>query len=325
MTTPGLTGLDMLERARVRMVRRNPNDPDLPPAVDPVRGALETRREMLASRILEADVKEAETKAIDAGTAFLRARIEKEKVERELKGGDEDQFRQWMMGQLEATQQRLAQAEQARQDEKAQALNERLVLLQNELAALRQASQQPAERPGALIREYLTEAKDVMALVAPPPGPPPILTPDQATLEVWREKNRLEHEARQWAREDQRAIEERRLAQEGDLALRKLTIEEHHYGQVDRFINDSGPRIIATLTQMAERWLGGANGAGGAPAPVVAGAAQPQAPAVPAGAQAMPCQGCGATLLYREGWPGVICPSCGTEHVWKDEAPEAPA
>lgn len=321
----GLSSADFRAQAAVNGLRRQPG---VPSAADPLDQILADARKASAIKLMNQQDKSMEVELLKADNQRLEAEITHQKLLEERGGptGTTNPHLDFLYRQLENVQGRLDQAQQHAQVAQAAVLEDRMKMLQDELARVKAT---PVEVRDEL-ESSITTLEKALALadrVRPAPtlvdrGPDPGLERFLATLEADREARRFE-------------AEERRRNQEIDLQLKReaLAREEARLDKQaasqERFLTDTVPKLLQLGQQLMETLTARLGQGSQAPVPVVAGAvradaapsvgevyaapvpSRPSAP-LPAGASQMTCQVCQAQIIYREGAPEVFCSTCGS-------------
>lgn len=306
----GLSSADFRSQAQARTLVRNGNGSH---AIDPVDDALAVNRKLVAQRMLEQSVAQRDTEAIKAENERLKALAEQEELRRQQNpAANSDPWRDFMMNQLQVTQQALNDTQNRLSEQQSTLLQERVAMLQGELEHMR------GERPEAVdplttARASIESARAIMDLVTPA-TPPPSPTGEDGTLQAWILRARLDHEERMAEREERR--EDRRTDFDLKLQVEKerLALERERNQRMDRFLTDTAPRLLSVGENILARLMG----TPGAAAPPVAAAQF-----VPDGFEAAQCQTCGADIHYQPNWPGVGCPKCGSYYSLADEHPSS--
>jgi len=313
----GLSSADLRQRAQVTTLRRNGNNGSSP--IDPIREVLETRKQMTAAALLDQSVTQANTASLQAENDRLKVEIEGQKLldERNGKSGD-GEWREYMFSQLQKTQDQLQETQKALSEQQTKALADRLEMLTGELARL-QSERQESPSMVARLREAIDESKALLEVITPVSTPPPSMVADP-TLSAWELRARYDQE--RWTKEREDKLNERLATLQSEATIREaqLQIEREHGERMDRFMSETMPKVVEIGSQILARLLP-AGGAAQVAAPAVAASAVPlpSAEGLPAGVEAMTCQACGSRILYRPGYPVVMCANCGAEYTRQPE------
>lgn len=316
---------------------QQPYAPDQAP-LDPVQKALQDSQSMAAASMYRRTEADMAADMMEAEVRKLELELKREELRRARNGGQNDeeanQFTEFIVEELKATREALAQANAAIGAAQRQQYEARLQALQEQLQAMQSAGPdlalEPADPLDALERSFtlVERAQDVVqkahGRMAPAPQSRGI---DPSEIELYKVRMELDRE-RFLAEQRDRHLE--RLAEleaRQRIEQARLDLDRQRFDQEQRFMNQTLPNMIATAKEVINTYLEHRTTA----EPAAAATGFPTAPvynplearaeaAPPPGAQVMQCQaeGCGQTLYYRESWPGLICPRCGTEYKWSD-------
>lgn len=327
---PGLTSKDFREQYQVRQLERKANGVPVKDA-DPYDQIYSDTRKASAIKLMAQQDRSLDVELLKADNDRLKAEIENDEL-KERRGGPQGTTNPYMdhlSRQLEQTQARLDVYQERAQQAQAAVMEERLRILQEELSRVK--VQTPEERDE--LESALSTVDKALALaerLRPPSreivdrGPDPGLRRFELTLEADREARKLEAEERRY--EQQMDLQLKREA----LAREEARLDKQAQAQ-ERFFTDTAPKLLQLGQQLVET-LAARTGQPAAAAPAIArGETTPavaaqnghaKASVIPAGAATMICQvpGCGATIIYRPGWPEVICSSCGA--LYTNDAPD---
>jgi len=298
-------------------LRRRP--PELRPP-DPIDEALDVDRKLVAQKMMRTSVASMEAEQLAAENTRLKAQIEnqqlKEAVERPAQG---DAWSKLVMEELRESRAALDQTKQELQSERTGQIIERMNMLSAELERLRTQPQEPPPRAIVQLKAAFEEARETLALVAPDTTAPPVVQ-DAGGLYL----KRLDYDQERW-RETHQADREVALARAGNeltIAQLEIEIKQRRADNMDRFINETAPKLLDLGRQFLEQmWArpGAAAGEGAAPASM---AVRPQV-VIPPGAKGTPCPSCGALIIYDLTMTTVYCSNCASQHdVGPDEADE---
>jgi len=319
---PGLSSADFREqfqrRAAAGTLKRNGTSA----VADPLEEALKIKKQLLGDKIIAHSVADAEAEALKTQNELLKAQIEQEQLkevreqQRTGRAGTNDEWVQYILKQLEGTQAQLSETQRALSAQQLDMLNERIALLQQELGRQTAERNQPPQSTMSLVKTSVEEAKALIEMFSPPSREPVAPAPqgDDGAVMAWVRRAELEHQRYMAEREDRHAERIRELELAHETQVRDIAAKEQHYQRVDRFLSETAPKVVDILGRFVEHMT-----RGGAGAPAAAYAATEPAPAVraasaPNGALTMSCVQCGTMIMYREGWPGVICNGCGAEY-----------
>jgi predicted RNA-binding Zn-ribbon protein involved in translation (DUF1610 family) len=85
--------------------------------------------------------------------------------------------------------------------------------------------------------------------------------------------------------------------------------------KLDRLITETLPTILGHVQNFAETFRANHQQKPDA-------SPQVQPPTLPPDVVPFTCVQCGQPLYYRQGWPGVICPTCGSTYEYEQEKTE---
>ena len=295
--------------------------------VNPITESLKVRQQMVASRLLDQTVSEQNTTVISADNARLRAEIENTQLrEAATKQVSGEPWQQYILDQMQSTQGKLDEAIEGRRQAESALLQEQLRLMQVELERTR--SQTPAS-PFAMVAQTIDEAQAIMDRLHPK-ATEATKAPAADRFDPGLEKWRLMMEADR----DKRQIEsaERREDRQSEFQLKRWQIEEElkikreEAAASSRFFEEGLPKLLAVGQQLLAAAMQqpvppvspsvvedpsvSAPAVGPSPAPSVQ-----SPPPIPPGVTAMLCQNCGARILYKESYLGVVCWRCGADYL----------
>lgn len=303
---------------------------DAPPA-DPVQDAYSTSKQVLGTKMLQAQINKIDADAATADVEKMKAENEREKLkaERQPQGPSQsDTVLAFLMARMEQTEASLAQARAQADAERQARLEQTLLTLKEEREELRATiAQQTPNNPMMAAVDTLEQAKKLVETVTPqvPQVDPTPSSAHVAAIQFEIEKFRIlaEQAAERERRQD--AKESREWQLKYDLELKKLEREEARADSqaqsMDRFMTQQLPQILP----LVKDFMGVVVTGMGQAAPAAAGM-QVQIKEAPAGAKALECNNCGSTIHYREGAEKVLCQVCGAVYTENgQEAPRAPA
>lgn len=319
MAEPDKGMAELRAKAAVTTMGRNGA---VPVEIDPLAQVLRDKRAMAASKLIDQSIAESDTAAIKADNERLKAQIESQQLrEATTHRGADAEWREYMLTEVTALRERLEEQRVKESELQQTLLNEKLALLSGELERLRDNKVAPTD-PFAMVNTAIEQAEAIMTRVKPQGDGRPTGPQFDPALEKWKITAELEREKRQMERAEK--TEDRRIEYELKRweSEERLKVERERTALQDRVLTDALPRIIDIaqrfLTSFTQQPTGAVAGPDVAPASVPSAAqSQPQAESsapLPPNVQQMSCQNCGARILYREAFGGVICSRCGAEY-----------
>jgi hypothetical protein len=296
---------------------------------------MQDKRAMQAMKVMDASIAESDTATIRAENERLKAQIESQQLREAVdRRGAPDEWREFMLHQIEALQGKADEASRATADAQQSLLQERLGMLQSELSRVQ--TQPPVDQL-AMVSQTIDQAQAIMSkmtaksdgAVAHPAPVDSALERLRLTAELQREERRLEFEERRADRLAELELRREKQTEELRIQQRRADLEERFFSETAPKLLDMGQRLVATWASRVESPLSSAPATPAAVAPAAVGAtldAYPRVggappatnappPSLPPGVKAMPCQQCGAMIYYREEFGGVICFRCGVEYL----------
>jgi len=270
------------------------------------------QRKMTAQKLIERSLSETSAEAIKAENERMKAEIEQTKLKAEQQTAPQaDHWQSYILTQMEKLQGALTDTQKQLTEQQTGALQERLSMLATELERTR-PERREAVNPLLSAKQSIEEAKALMELLAPSQTPPPAAGSGDQHLHAWT--LRAQFDQRRWEaeREDKHSEAMARLEMERDLKHSELAMKAEHYQRLDRFFNDTAPKLIEVGQRLLDNFVtprqAGANTA--------AAASQVQPPE---GYESGACVQCENTILYKPEWGEVVCQRCGAIYKLSQE------
>ena len=311
---------ELADRAQVNSIRRRPAATES----DPVAEALHTARQVTAQKILDRNVESLDLETARSRKERLELELETKELESRSRsgGGDGDMTAVGiLMNQVNALQEQVAIQQQAMYSQEIAVLEDKLAVLQQQVVSARDHGPTGISQVTAL-REQLEEYRGLLETISGWQTPPPI-TGESESLSAWkvradldRKRMDLEHEREAWKREDAQfiALKEVELKRQRD--QEELSIMREHNQKMDRLIDETLPKILGHVQNFANAFMANRQQQPEA-------SPQMQPPTLPPDVVPFSCVRCGQQLYYRQGWPGVICSTCGMVYESEGEDTEA--
>lgn len=318
MADAGLGAEDFRKRAAVPSLNRVDGHVES----DPLKLALNDKRQILASKVLESSIHSSEAEAIKSENERLSALIEQQKLHEQVAGGSGkgEAWQEYILAEMGELRKELSEEQARRHEATVAALQERLAILNDEMGRIKERGSEPVDQLGQAITT-LQSARSLVDLMHPPrperedkpavgPGVDPSLRKWEISAEMEREQRRSDADDRRMERE-----EEWRLRRE--LAEKELALKQNESEARTRFFEATSPKVLEIVEKI---FILIQHQPGPAVAPVAAATIVPGAQP-PAAAplfkdpniRSMTCQ-CGQALYFRDEYTGVICTRCGAEY-----------
>jgi hypothetical protein len=316
--------------AQAQTLKRNGAASGEPDLIDK---AFSDRRKITAANLAK------ETEASTAAGA-LRAQnelLELEKANRDLRAEivdnatqanprPPDVWQEFLLAELAQARERAELAQRDAQAANRELFNDRVKILEDELARRSTASEPPRADEMESALSTIEKASALMERIRPPaPTPVPDLGYD-ISLEKWkltlqneREQRMAEREDRRWERELEDRKERERLAREEAVVAKESESRS-------RFVDATLPRVMDMLEPVVKVFVQKMQvTVAGTPAPQPAvatpSAVSPQVQGPPPGFDTLTCQSCGAAVSYRPDWDGAGCLNCGAWYANDHQPP----
>ena len=316
---------DLRAKATVNTLGRANGTPTAP---DPIAESLAVRRQILAAKLMEQSSTEQSTSTIQAENARIKAEIENAQLREQVtKQGSGEAWQQYVFEQMQRAEAKVDEAIAGRAEAERALLQEQLRMLQVELERTR--SNAPAN-PFTMVAETIDQAQAIVDKLHPRqpesahPTQPAAIDPGLRKWELMMAQQREERAIERADRSEERTLEFQLKNRQLD---EELAIKRESAAAQARFFEDGLPKLLAlgqqifgALTQQQVAMPASPSVAGGpgvAPAagpPAAPAATQPEVP-LPPGVAQMACQNCGARILYKETYLGVVCWRCGAEYT----------
>jgi hypothetical protein len=304
--TQGLGSADLRRKMEVQTLHHK----DGPARDDPLGDALETRKRLLADKVLSRTINEVEGEDLKAQVERKRSEMELQKLEVERKAPQESLVGQ-LAQEVQTLHRQIAENQQKMTEAQLQEIRTSITALFEEFDKMKQPQGSQIE----VVKQQLEQAQALVDLVTPVDTPPSTGGDDRiltAYIEkLKRDDKRADLEFQRWQIEhtDQHAVALAEVRARQEQGERELQIKEAHYERMDRFFAETAPKVELLLGNVVA-----ALRAGMAQAPPDARAAT--APNLAEGVSVATCNVCGAPMYYRDGQSWVIC-SCGAEYELK--------
>ncbi len=322
MPPEGLSMADLTQKAQVSTLRRN----EKPGNEDPLEEASKITRRVVADSMIARTVNqtnadsaraEAETAKAKTDAALAQAQYE-EILERKRQGSSNEQFQEFVMGQLKATQDELAAARDAINQRDMAMLQDRITILQSQLESITQGHREIVS-PITAVRNTIEEYQAIKGIFVPEAKESPAENPPNSPMvEAWLEKAKLEHEYKRLIHTDEHEARMEELKVQREVGLAEVAVKERTAEQITRGVTDTLPKVLDLLKELSNAWLGGGRAKGGngvSTTPASASAGDSVRPHIvaqpPEGFVVDPCPDCGWPVYYQEAWENTVCSNCG--------------
>jgi len=246
-----MSSADFTKQAAIGTMTRGPVE--RPPA-DPIAEALEARRQMAGYHMLDQAASESSAAATRAETERIKAEAEQRQAQAEAQGGGavSEQLK-FLYHQLETLQERYDEARAAQNEAVTAALNERMVMLQEELKEARKGA---AADPLGMAIHTIDQTTTLMDKLRPPMPEVQRFPAVDVALEKWklatefeREKMRLDYQERAASKAAELALQREVKQAEIEAINRKAEMEQRFFTDTVPKIMDMGQRILTAITQ----------------------------------------------------------------------------